>query len=213
MIRALRLLRNNLPLVLLVLGVLSFRTGYADWSHIPSGSMEPTFFAGDYIWIDKTAFGPTVPFANVRLLSWGGPERGDIVTFVPPHTDELYIKRVIGLPGDQIFFDDRDLYVNGERLQTVYDGDRSGPALGTEHIGDRSYRLQLSGRGRMATLREPVTVPERHYFVLGDHRDNSSDSREWGFVDEDRIMGRVTHIAVSFAAERTGRERFAHRVR
>lgn len=211
--RIFRAIRNNLPLILLVLGMVTFRTGYADWSHIPSGSMEPTLYEGDYVWIDKTAFGPSVPFANVRLLSWGTPQRGDVITFVPPHTDDLYVKRVIGLPGDVVFFDDRDIVVNGERLHTEYDGDGSTLTHGEAQIGDAAHAVQLSGGRRMPSLREPVTVPARRYFVLGDHRDSSLDSRAWGFVDEDRIMGRVTHVAVSFSRQRPARERFAQPVR
>lgn len=208
-----RAIKRNVPFILVVFGIIGFRTGYADWSPVPTGSMEPTIVPGDYIWVDKTAFGPSLPIVNVRLFSWGTPERGDIITFVPPHTDELYVKRVIGVPGDVVRFDDRDVFVNGERLQTVYAPAAGGAMLGTERIGDRLHHVLLSTPRTMPSIREPIEVPEGRYFVMGDHRDDSLDSRAWGFVEADRIMGRATHVAVSFGAERPLRERFAQRLR
>jgi len=89
-------------LLALLLFMAMFRTAVADWSYVPSGSMEPTLFAGDYLWVDKTRYGPTLPLLNTRLVSWNQPERGDVVTFIPPHRDQLFVKHVIAVPGDRV---------------------------------------------------------------------------------------------------------------
>lgn len=201
-------MRRNLSIVLIVAGVAAFRTAFADWSSIPSGSMEPTFLPGDYVWIDKLAYGPSVPFANIRLATWGTPERGDIITFVPPHTDELYIKRVIGVPGDRIRIAGAEIHVNGERLPASLRAAPNGRRIGIETIDGEAHRLQYSTDRTLPSFRE-FTVPAKRYFVLGDHRDDSVDSRAWGFVEADHIMGRVRHVAVSFSSERPLRERIA----
>jgi signal peptidase I len=146
--------------------IMVFRTGYADWSPVPTSSMEPTIYPGDVVWVDKTAYGPSLPFVNKRVFTWAHPERGDIVTLIPPHADVLYVKRVIGLPGDT-----------------------------------------LHSEGNT------ITVPAGKLFVMGDFRNNSEDSRYWGFADESSVMGKVTAIALSIADERSGLGRVAVAIR
>ena len=206
------LIRRNRGLLAFLLFMAMFRTGFADWSYVPSGSMEPTLYAGDYVWIDKTAFGPTVPFLNTRLAKWGKPQRGDVVTFVPPHRDELFVKRIVAIPGDRVSIRGRDIHVNGERLPLDFDR-HAIPTVGETRSGDQTHLVQLSGTGSLPIIPGEFVVPEARYFVLGDHRDNSADSRFWGYVEEDRIMGRVTHVAWSFARQRPGVERIAQRIR
>ncbi len=189
-----------------------FRTAFADWSFIPSGSMEPTLYHGDYVWIDKTKYGPSLPFANVRLGTFGKPERGDIITFIPPHTDTLYVKRVIGIPGDTIRIEGSTIHVNGKKLPTVIDSLEEGVLIGSETIDSKKHIFQMTGTTGLTSAPHDIAVPEAKYFVLGDHRNNSADSRYWGFVDEGKIMGKVTHVAISFSSQRPLLSRFVVKI-
>jgi len=206
-------LRGNRGLLALLLFMAMFRTAVADWSYVPSGSMEPTLFAGDYLWVDKTRYGPTLPLLNTRLVSWNQPERGDVVTFIPPHRDQLFVKRVIAVPGDRVRLDGRDIFVNDQKLSVEYQPGSAWPLSAEERIGERTHLVQFGSDPRRPVSRDEFIVPQRRYFVLGDNRDNSADSRFWGFVEEDRIMGRVTRVGWSFSERRPLRERLAHRIR
>ncbi|MEM7704900.1 MAG: signal peptidase I [Pseudomonadota bacterium] len=207
-----RFAKDNLPVLFVLIGIATFRTAVADWSHIPSTSMEPNFYPGDYIWVEKFSYGPSIPLVNKRLPGWGSPERGDIVTFVPPHTDDVYIKRVIGVPGDEIVVEGAAVWVNGERLSQTAERRPDGNIIASETINGITHDIQFSANLRVAPGAQTFRVPEGKYFMLGDHRNNSVDSRVWGFASEDQIQGRVTHVAVSFASERPWRDRFAKRV-
>ncbi len=207
------LLRGNRGLFAFLLFMALFRTALADWSYVPSGSMEPTLFAGDYLWVDKTRYGPALPILNTRIANWSQPERGDVVTFVPPHRDDLFVKRIIAVPGDRVRVAGRDIFVNGEKLAVEYPARSAWPIIGEERIGERTHLVQLSSDRHQPVFRDEFVVPQRRYFVLGDHRDNSADSRFWGFVEEDRIMGRVTHVGWSLSERRPLNQRFAHRIR
>jgi len=103
--------REFRSLLLFLVLLLFFRTAYADWSPVPTSSMEPTIFPGDVVWIDKTSFGPSLPFLNKRIFTWGYPQRGDIITFIPPHEDILYVKRVMAVPGDSIRIEGNEIYL------------------------------------------------------------------------------------------------------
>ncbi len=207
-----RFAKDNLPVLFVLVGIATFRTAVADWSHIPSTSMEPNFYPGDYIWVEKFSYGPSIPLVNKRLPGWGSPERGDIVTFVPPHTDDVYIKRVIGIPGDEIVVEGAAVWVNGERLPQTAERQPDGDIIASETINGSTHTIQFSRNLALARGMRKFKVPEGKYFMLGDHRNNSVDSRVWGFASEDQIQGRVTHVAVSFASERPWRDRFAKRV-
>lgn len=204
-----RFIRTNAALLAVIFSIVCLRTAVADWSYVPSGSMEPTFYDGDWLIVNKTYYGPTIPFTSVKLFSIGEPERGDVITFYPPHTDELYVKRVIGIPGDRILVRGSDIFVNGEKLAVSELHNDGGRLIGFERIGNVRHRIQFSEGGQLPTLNGEIVVPDGKYFVLGDHRNNSADSRYWGFVDEAKITGRVTYIAVSFADERPLSHRFA----
>ncbi len=195
-------LRNIRPFLLFFIFLATFRTGFADWSPIPSGSMEPTLYPGDVVWIDKTAFGPSIPIINKKLFSWGQPERGDIITFVPPHTDQLYVKRVIGVPGDRIRIEGMDVYVNGQKLQQHEIAATQKYLLGQEQLDRNTHAFQLTRGIPVPWVGRTMQVPRGKYFVMGDHRNNSADSRFWGFVDGEKVMGRVTAVALSVSPRR-----------
>jgi len=206
--RCSRILKNNLSIFIVIFGILFFRTAVADWSYVPSGSMEPTLYEGDYVWIDKTSYGPSIPLLNFRLGSFGEPERGDIITFVPPHTDDLFVKRVIGVPGDKIRIDRPHVFINGEQLELRFSTDTKRITIGQEKIYDIEHLIQLSGDIGLPRYNKTIVVPDSRYFVMGDHRNNSVDSRYWGFVEENQIMGKVTHVALSFSDRRPRSNRF-----
>jgi signal peptidase I len=187
---------------LLVAG--SFKSAIADWNVVPSGSMNPTILEGDRIFVNKLAYDLKVPFTTRHLAEWSDPRRGDIVVFFSPQDGKRLVKRVVGLPGDAIALENNHLLVNGE--EAVYEPvDQRNP--GTPVDADQFRVLEdLTGRKhpvlitpRQPALRTfgPVTVPEGHYLMMGDNRDNSADSRYFGFVARERIVGRATAVVIS----------------
>lgn len=196
------------PIGAAVLVVMTFRSAVADWNDVPSQSMEPTILVGDRIFVNKLAYDLKVPFTTWHLARWSNPQRGDIVIFFAPPTGKRMVKRVIGLPGDEISMKDNQLYVNGELIQyqpftpSVDLSDLSDPApfqFALERIGLTGMgHAVMAQPGRYAQRNfGPVTVPDKHYFMLGDNRDNSGDSRVFGFVQRDQIVGKATALAFS----------------
>ena len=178
--------------VLLVVFVL--RSFLVEPFQIPSPSMVPTLEVGDYILVNKYTYGIRLPVARTKVLALNEPQRGDVMVFFPPHMNDTYfIKRVIGLPGDIISYRQKRLYVNGkeaplEMLAVVPDGG-SRYGMGLETIGDATHLVQ---EDQSRPARDfSVQVKPGHYFMMGDNRDNSSDSRIWGQVPEKDIVGKA----------------------
>ncbi|WP_105103914.1 signal peptidase I [Microbulbifer pacificus] len=166
---------------------------------IPSASMDPTLEVGDFILVNKFAYGLRLPVSRTKVLGIGEPKRGDVMVFFPPHmNDTYYIKRVIGLPGDEIRVVNNQLYINGEPapqelIQALPPGNPQKEFLWEEIDGHRHLMAKHVAPTRYSNIRT-VTVPEGHYFMMGDNRDNSLDSREWGFVPEKDIVGKAFAI-------------------
>jgi signal peptidase I len=164
--------------------------------------MIPTLNVGDFILVNKYAYGVRLPVVGTKIMDVDDPKRGEVMVFIPPHENKYYIKRVIGLPGDTVRYEEKNLYINGEIVSKEYVeevlvatsiGDLAG-TLSTEILGGVSHPTQhidVAGRRR---LRTTWVVPNGHYFMMGDNRDNSADSREWGTVAEENIVGKAIAV-------------------
>jgi signal peptidase I len=192
---------KSLGIALLLFMVI--RTFVIEAFRIPTGSMETTLLVGDFLLVNKAVYGAQVPGTAVRLPAFGEPDRGDVVVFTPPHEpDKNYVKRLVGLPGDTLSMRDKVLFVNGLPVAEPYarhgdpmDVHAPGMRWQLDHLLDPSHRLQYRpSRDNWG----PVTVPHGHVFVLGDNRDDSEDSRYWGFVDQTAIKGKPLFVYYSF---------------
>ena len=182
------------PVLLLVLILRSF---LAEPYQIPSESMVPTLEIGDFILVNKYAYGLRLPVFGTKIVDMGEPQRGDIMVFVPPHDPRYFIKRVIGLPGDVVRYDNKVLYVNGERLGYELVGEVQDRNYGTmvnefiETIDGRGHRIFKNGGYEPP---QEWRIPPDRYLMLGDNRDMSQDSRFWGLATEDSIVGKAVAI-------------------
>jgi signal peptidase I len=185
----------------ILFAVLVLRSFLFEPFQIPTGSMIPTLNIGDFIVVNKYAYGLRLPVTGTKVLGVGEPRRGDVMVFIPPHEPNYYIKRVIGLPGDHIRYADKVIYVNGEPL--MQSERRLIEELGVYHskesIGGITHDIYTAASNRYETTypwmpAEGIVVPEGHYFMMGDNRDNSSDSRFWGPVSEDSIVGKAVAV-------------------
>jgi signal peptidase I len=200
------------PFVVIALLMFAFRSAVLDWNVVPTGSMKPTIVEGDYILVNKLAYDVRVPFAGWSVLPSGQPQRGEIVVFVPPGETERYVKRIVGVPGDVVEVRDNKLLVNGRAagyallpdalpVEAVDEGGRN--VTGTETVVGRAHPVMLPSEWTPGSSFGPAAVPRGHYFVLGDNRGNSKDSRAFGFVGRDRILGRATRVVVSLDPSRS----------
>jgi signal peptidase I len=193
--------------VVALLVATSIKSAVADWNDIPSGSMEPTVLIGDRVFINKLAYDLKVPYTTVHLAKWSDPGAGDIVVFYSPEDGKRLIKRVVGVPGDVISMHRNQLYINDQVVQyDALEPDIVKQLEADKQAAHRFYRESLTGRqhGIMVSLVRPsihtfgpLVVPEGKYFMMGDNRDNSADSRFFGFVDRERIVGRATRVVIS----------------
>ena len=163
---------------------------------IPSGSMIPTLEVGDFILVNKFAYGLRAPVLNNTIIPTGKPQRGDVMVFFPPHApDTYYIKRVIGVPGDNISYNNHVLTLNGKVIEEKLVAELPAGApmlrLVTENIDGKEFTAYKHIQPSRLSMHGSWVVPEGHYFMMGDNRDNSLDSREWGFVSEDAIVGKA----------------------
>jgi len=197
--------RSLFPVLLIV---LLFRSFLYEPFKIPSGSMIPTLLIGDFIVVNKYAYGLRLPVLHTKVVPIGEPKRGDVVVFRYPVDPSVnFIKRLVGLPGDTISYREKQLYINGELVSEKPEGryssedvkcstPRSDAMLFTETLGEVEHNILLHNNS--GSRNDQWLVPEGHYFVMGDNRDRSNDSREWGFVPEENLMGRAVGIWLNF---------------
>lgn len=195
-----------------ILAVLLLRSFLVEPFRIPSGSMMPTLLVGDFILVNKFAYGIRLPVINTKIIDVGEPQRGDVVVFRYPKDPSVdYIKRVVGLPGDRIGYYNKTVYVNGKPVAQVpagvYVGTGSGVSMSgaserLEQLGDVQHEILVMPR--TPTMEGEFVVPENQYFVMGDNRDNSNDSRYWGTVPEQNLVGKAFRIWMNWDSANGG---------
>ena len=195
------------PLLIFSLILFSIRSSLADWNDVPTGSMKPTIIEGDRVFVNKLAYDLKVPFTTRHIAEWSNPQRGDIVVFFSPHDGKRLVKRVIGLPGDTVELRNNALVLNGqpvhyqpideELLGKIAPADREGRVFATEQLPGQTH--VVAGKPSVSALRSfaPLRVSEGNYFMMGDNRDDSFDSRYWGTVERKQILGRATAVVMS----------------
>jgi signal peptidase I len=196
--------RTFFPVILVVFVLRAF---VAEPFTIPSGSMLPTLVPGDYILVNKFSYGIRLPILDRKLISLGEPKRGDVVVFRYPENPSVnYIKRVVGLPGDDVVYRNKKLIINGKPMAQTPDSPLQIRESGERLAEMKRWTEDLSGV-RHDILTDPTSygtpqlefhVPAGHYFVMGDNRDRSNDSRYWGFVPERNLIGRAFFIWFSY---------------
>ncbi len=200
------LLKQNRGFILFIICFGLFRTAVADWNPVPTGSMRPTLLEGDVVLVNRLAYDLKLPLTDIVLAKLGEPQRGDVITFSSPKDGTRLIKRLVALPGDTVAMRNEVLYINGQaaqydEAQTLMEPMENGasiPAMRfTEKLDQISHRVQFLQGVRAHSNFGPLEVPAGMYLVLGDNRDNSADSRYFGFVPRNLLIGQAHHILVS----------------
>ncbi|MBV32705.1 MAG: signal peptidase I [Porticoccaceae bacterium] len=177
-----------------VLGiVLLLRSFIVEPFQIPSKSMVPNLLVGDFILVNKFAYGLRLPVLRYKFYDFGKPQRGDVMVFFPPHDDRYFIKRLIGLPGDEVRVIEGVVYINGRQISQKVSGDSASTnhIIMNERLSESEHKIQKRLSPTRLSMNHTAIVPDGHFFMLGDNRDNSSDSRVWGPVPEDRLVGKA----------------------
>jgi len=195
------------PLLIFAVVMFAIRSSLADWNDVPTGSMKPTILEGDRVFVNKLAYDFKVPFTTWHIAEWSDTQSGDIVVFYSPKDGQRLVKRVIGLPGDTVESRDDRLIINGQPVEyappdskipvQLPEPERERSIFATEQLPARPHAVMaINGVPAMRTF-GPVLVPPGRYFMMGDNRDNSFDSRYFGTVARDQIVGRATGVVVS----------------
>ncbi|MGH7944393.1 MAG: signal peptidase I [Opitutaceae bacterium] len=184
------------------------RSAVIDYNPVPTGSMNPTILEGDVVWVNKLAYGLRVPLTRIHVAQWASPQRGDIVVVLSPEDGTRLVKRVVGVPGDTLAMHENQLVLNGRRLDYASPKSNYRDAIDSK-LRERAVFAEedlagvfhpvmgLSGVRSPYRNFDPVVVPPGRYFLMGDSRDNSYDSRGYGFATRDAILGKAGGVLVS----------------
>ncbi len=203
------ILKNNKGFILFLVLLFVFRGAIADWHRVPTGSMKPTILEGDMIFVNKLAYNLKLPFSDITIKQMGEPQRGDIVVFKSEKRNKRFIKRLIGLPGDIIELDENKLIINGVKTDYLEDRDKTVHPVRDVDAEDGIYYTESSTlmpghsvqvkpqvHNRLSDF-SPIRVPDGEYFFMGDNRDNSGDSRVFGFIPRSELRGKATRVLIS----------------
>jgi signal peptidase I len=206
---------NEIRVFLLMLLVISsLRSALADWNDVPTGSMKPTIQEGDRVVVNKLAYDLKVPFTTIEIAKWGDPKRGDIVVLFSPVDGVRLVKRVVALPGDQLAMVNNQLFVNGKPVPMsqptgpVDDSEQGVTFVASETLFGKTHQVMFTPQIPALRSFGPMIVPAGKYFVMGDNRDNSNDSRFIGFIERRRIVGKALAVAFSLDRDRHWLPRF-----
>ena len=191
--------------LLMILIVSSLRSALADWNDVPTGSMKPTIQEGDRVVVNKLAYDLKVPFTTIKIAKWADPKRGDIVVLFSPVDGVRLVKRVVAVPGDQVEMRENQLYINGvlakqSPIASTELADYGRAYVFAENLHGHQHQMMVTPEIPAERSFGPFEVPPDNYFVLGDNRDNSNDSRYIGFIERRRIVGEA--VAVAFSLDR-----------
>ncbi|HAG72084.1 MAG TPA: signal peptidase I [Gammaproteobacteria bacterium] len=191
--------RENRQFFLLLATIIFFKSAIADLSSISGASMQPTLLDGDKVWVNKLAYDVKIPFTEISLATTSDPSRGDIVIIDSKKAGKRLVKRIVGIPGDTIYMQNNALVINGEAANYEIISQEPNSVIILEELPNRSHQAQLSTNYISRSNRSygPASVPEGQYFVLGDNRDNSADSRVYSFVPREEIIGRSNSVVFS----------------
>jgi signal peptidase I len=182
--------------------LVAARASVADWYLVPTGSMNPTIQEGDFIFVNKLAYGAKLPFTDIQLLSGKLPVRGDVVVFITAADNTRMVKRLIGVPGDTVQLKDNVLWLNGESAQYFLIESTGDKFIFREQIDYLDHDMQILVRAKsIKASTDTMVVPAGKYLVMGDNRDNSIDSRFFGFVDQVDLVGRAEIVLASFSPD------------
>lgn len=177
--------------------MLVFRSAFADWNQVPTGSMKPTILEGDYILVNRMAYDLRIPFTHISLAALAEPQRGDIVVFDSKASGKRLVKRVVGIPGDIVELRHNHLLLNGEPIPYEVAAESTQSRDLYEYLPNAEHLVRLHKTPSPLASFPPVRVPEGFYLALGDNRDNSADSRVIGFVPRKEILGRTRTVVLS----------------
>lgn len=189
----------NLMLIVLLVAFKSVVLG--NYS-IPTGSMNPTIIEGDKKFSNNLSYSLRIPFTKHHIIRWAFPERGDIIVFIYPHDNKTpYTKRVIGIPGDRIHIKGKRIVINGQEIKTILTENRLNSIIYEEHLYSKKHLTQHINLLNNSDIFKEITVPKDSLFVMGDNRDNSFDSRSWGFVPIRNVTGKLVFRWLSIDPE------------
>jgi signal peptidase I len=198
----------RMTIFFIVFVVIPVKSSLADWNWVPTGSMNPTILEGDLIYVNKLAYGLRFPLTFYRLAKWSDPKRGDIVVCFSPEDESRLVKRIVAVPGDRIEMRNNVIFLNGTPLiYTKIDSKyaeqlasklKNSSILATENLDGTTHVVMSIPSISAIRNFGPITVPKDSYFVMGDNRDNSRDSRYFGFVNRKAIIGEAKGVILSF---------------